>query len=94
MDQPIFIVVSDLNQLPPDLQVRLRPNGSNTNLKYIAPTNPSPTPISNLVPATNSNKPIIIQTGSPAFRMVISNKPYNYQVGPLEYFAGKWSQLW
>jgi hypothetical protein len=93
--QPTIIVISSLDQLPSDLQARLRLNGVNIPPTKNASIIPSPTKSNcNCPPNINPTRPITIQTGSPALRMVVSNKPYNYQVGPLEYLAGRLSQLW
>lgn len=84
--QPTIVVVPSLNQLPTDVLARLYSNNTN-----ILPSKPSQI---QSAPSINRSKPIILQTNSPALRMVISDKPYTYQVGPLEYFAGRIFQLW
>ena len=94
-NQPTIIVISSLNQLPLDLQARLRANNVDIPASKTVPVNPSSNLINHDYSANiNSNRPVIIQTDSPALRMLISTKPYNYQVGPLEYMAGKLAQLW
>lgn len=43
---------------------------------------------------TYPNKTIILPTESPAISLLISNTKFAYEVGPLEYLAGRLAQLW
>lgn len=77
--QPTIFVVPNLNQVPTDFL---------GHINNLLPSNPS------LIQSVGLSKPIMLQTNSPALRVVITDKPYVYQVGPLEYFAGRLFQLW
>lgn len=81
MSQQNILLVTDFDQLPADLLVQLYENNEKM-LSEKAAANIS------------KFKPIIIQTNSPALREVIWDRPYTYEVGPLEYLAGKVFQLW
>lgn len=83
MSQQKIILVTDFDQLPADLLVQLYENDNQLLSQNLAAASKTP-----------EIKPVIIQTDSPALREVIWYKTYPYEVGPLEYLAGRIFQLW